>query len=119
MLGINFKKLILFSLIACAGSFILFATDSFAAGNNQVFGALIGKGVQIFTGMREIIFAVSGFGIIAVAIGGFFGNLNWKWLAAIGIGLFVISSTAAVIDYMVGQRPGGLQDVQSGLKTGK
>ena len=114
MLSINFKKLVLFSLIAYAGSSILFATDSYA-----VFGALVEKGVEIFVGLREIIFAVAGFGIIAVAIGGFFGNLNWKWLAAIGIGLFVISTTAAIIDYMVGQQPGSLQDVQSGLKSGQ
>lgn len=51
--------------------------------------------------MREIIFAVSGFGIVAIAIGGFFGNLNWKWLSAIIIGLVVIATTAAIINYMV------------------
>ena len=52
--------------------------------------------------MREIIFAVSGFGIIAIAVGGFFGNFNWKWLGAIIIGLMVIALTSGIIQYMVG-----------------
>jgi type IV secretory pathway VirB2 component (pilin) len=125
MLRINFKKSVigvLEAVVLSAGVFalssILFPNESMAA-ESGVFQTLIDRGTEIFTGMRQIIFAVSGFGIIAVAIGGFFGNLNWKWLAAIGIGLFVLSSTAAIIDYMVGQRPGSIQDVQSGLKSGK
>ena len=59
------------------------------------------KGAEIFKGMREIIYAVAGFGIVAIAIGGFFGNFNWKWLGAIIIGLMVIALTAGIINYMV------------------
>lgn len=114
MLGINFKKLTVYTAMVFAISSILFATSSYA-----IFEALIDKGSEIFVGMREIIFAVSGFGIIAVAIGGFFGNLNWKWLSAIGIGLFILSTTSAVITYMVGERPGNFADVQEAVHTGK
>lgn len=66
-----------------------------------LFGTLLCSASEIFVGMRTIIFAVSGFGIMAVAIGGFFGQLNWKWLGSIIIGLFVISTTSALINYMV------------------
>lgn len=119
MLGINFKKLAICTLWVFAISSILFATSSFAAdGGSPIFGALIQKGGEIFTGMREIIFAVSGFGIIAVAIGGFFGNLNWKWLTAIAIGLFILSTTSAIITYMVGQAPGSFSDVQEAVHSG-
>ena len=52
--------------------------------------------------VSSIIFAVSGFGIIAIAVGGFFGNFNWKWLGAIIIGLMVIALTSGIIQYMVG-----------------
>jgi len=113
MLGINFKKLAICTVMVFAISSILFATSSYA-----VFDALVQKGSEIFVGMRDIIFAVSGFGIIAVAIGGFFGNLNWKWLSAIGIGLFVISVTSAIITYMVDQKPGSFSDVQQAVHTG-
>lgn len=96
MLYIKLKKFLLVSVLMFVVSSVLFATNSYA-----LFENLTGSGVQIFEGMREIIFAVSGFGIVAVAIGGFFGNLNWKWLSAIIIGLIVIATTAAIINYMV------------------
>ena len=100
MLYIKLKKTIFTTLIVFAISSILFATDSFAAG---LFSDLISKGSEIFKGMRDIIFAVSGFGIIAIAVGGIFGNFNWKWLGAIIIGLMVIALTSGIIQYMVGE----------------
>ena len=51
--------------------------------------------------MREIVYAVSGFGIVAIAIGAFFGTINWKWLVAIIIGLVIMASAAELINYMV------------------
>lgn len=96
MLCVKLKKFLFLSVLMFVVSSVLFATNSYA-----LFETLTDSGVEIFTGMREIIFAVSGFGIVAVAIGGFFGNLNWKWLSAIIIGLVVIATTAAVINYMV------------------
>ena len=99
MLYVKLKKMILFALVAFLASSILFATNSYAA--DGLFSDLTSKGAEIFMGMREIIYAVAGFGIMAVAIGGFFGNFNWKWLAAIIIGLMVIASTAGIINYMV------------------
>ncbi len=81
------------------------------AAASGLFGTLTAKGAEIFIGLREIIFAVAGFGITAVAIGGFFGAINWKWLSAIIIGLVVISTTSAIINYMVDS------DVTSGMIT--
>ncbi len=104
MLYIKLKKLTILSLVAFIISSILFATNVWAqdaTATSGLFGDLISRGGQIFQGMREIIFAVSGFGIVAIAIGGFFGNFNWKWLSAIIIGLMVISLTAGLINYMV------------------
>ena len=92
MLYVKLKKIIIFALVAFLASSILFATNSYAA----LFEDLTSKGAEIFKGMREIIYAVAGFGIVAIAIGGFFGNFNWKWLGAIIIGL-----TAGIINYMV------------------
>lgn len=96
MLYVKLKKITLFALVAFLASSILFATDSYA-----LFEDLTNKGAEIFRGMREIIYAVAGFGIVAIAIGGFFGNFNWKWLGAIIIGLMVIALTAGIINYMV------------------
>lgn len=115
MLCIKLKKFLLVSLLMFVVSSVLFATNSFAAEAKGLFGDLTSSGVQIFTGMREIIFAVSGFGIVAVAIGGFFGNLNWKWLSAIIIGLVVIATTAAIINYMVDSDVASVMDLHDTL----
>ena len=64
MLCVNFKKLFILSALLFACSSILFATDSYA-----LFDDLAKHGGKIFTGMREIIYAVSGIGVIAIAIG--------------------------------------------------
>ena len=80
------------------------ATTKVSSSSNSsggLFGTLLQSGVEIFKGMRQIIFAVAGFGIMAVAIGGFFGNLNWKWLSAIIIGLMVTATASAIINYIV------------------
>jgi len=102
MLYIKLKKTALLTLVVIALSSILFATNVYAA--DGLFADLIEKGAEIFEGMRDIIYAVSGFGIIAIAVGGLFGNFNWKWLGAIIIGLMVIASTSGIVQYMTGEK---------------
>ncbi|MBE6445393.1 MAG: hypothetical protein E7019_05030 [Alphaproteobacteria bacterium] len=70
--------------------------------NSGLFSGLVKTGADIFNNLRDLIYVVSGFGIIAVAVGGFFGNLNWKWLGAILIALVVIASTGELINTIVG-----------------
>ena len=92
---INLKKYILAGLWAFALSSILGAADSYA-----IFENLTSTGAEIFVGMRGIIWGAAGFGIIAIAIGALFGGLNWKWLAAIVIGLMVIALTGGLLSYL-------------------
>jgi len=61
------------------------------------FGKLTESGATIFKGLKKIIYPASAIGIICVCIGGFFGNINWKWLTVIIIGLLVISLCAGFI----------------------
>jgi len=118
MLYIKLRKIIVLALVAFVVSSILFATNSLAQAaaaaattpNSTLFADLIAKGNEIFSGMRDIIFAVSGFGIIAIAVGGFFGNFNWKWLGAIIIGLMVVGMTSGIIQYMVGEKVISVED---------
>lgn len=76
-----------------------------------IFSGLVCKGAEIFKGLRDLIYVVAGFGIIGVAVGGFFGNLNWKWLGAIIIGLVVIATTGEIINAIAGQ------NITSGMIT--
>ena len=112
MLCIKLKKQIFMFLAVFVISSVLFAAESYAA-DSGLFSDLISKGAEIFNGMRDIIYAVSGFGIIAVAIGGIFGNFNWKWLGAIIIGLMVIAVTSGIIEYLTGTK---IQDITDTLK---
>ena len=70
--------------------------------NYGLFSGLIETGRKIFAGLRDLIYVVAGFGIIGVAVGGFFGNLNWKWLGAIVIALVVIATTGEIINMITG-----------------
>lgn len=90
--------------------FVVCITSPAFAADGALFSDLIEKGSQIFMGMRDIIYVVSGFGIIGIAVGGFFGTINWKWLGAIIIGLMVIASTAAFIEYITGEKVGSVTD---------
>ena len=61
------------------------------------------------------IYPASAVGIIAVCIGGFFGNINWKWLTAIIIGLVVISLCAGFVGLFA---PSGAEDIPANVMTG-
>ncbi len=110
MLSVRIKKIsitllwgLLFSSVLCVAS--AFAADAAVTSTYSgggLFADLISKGIEIFKGMRDIIYVVAGFGIIGVAIGGFFGNINWKWLGAIVIGLMVIGMTGGILTYIAG-----------------
>ena len=75
---------------------------SFCGSGTGVFSELVRTGQNIFQRLRDLIYVVAGFGIIGVAVGGFFGNLNWKWLGAIVISLIVIASAGELIILITG-----------------
>ena len=119
MLYIRVKKISMVVLLAILFSSVLCIAPTLAAdaastpttgGGGNLFADLISKGIQIFEGMRDIIYVVAGFGIIAVAIGGFFGNINWKWLGAIVIGLMVIGLTGGILTYIGGGDAPAIED---------
>lgn len=80
----------------------IYTDASFCNVGSGAFSGLLKTGVQIFNRLRDLIYVVAGFGIIAVAVGGFFGNLNWKWLGAIVISLVVIASAGELIVLLTG-----------------
>lgn len=90
MLKYNGKIVILVVLVLVLMTSV--PVSAFAA-----FDTLTNAGKDIFQGLREIIYPASAVGIIAVCMGGFFGNINWKWLTAIVVGLIVISACAAFV----------------------
>lgn len=65
-----------------------------------LFEHLITSVSEVFRGLKLIIYAVAGLSIVAIAIGAFFGNLNWKWLSSIIICLLLISAMQGVLNYL-------------------
>lgn len=111
MLCIRVKKMSMMILLSCVFSLVLYTAPVMAAETGTgLFGELTAKGIEIFQGMRDIIYVVAGFGIIGVAIGGFFGNINWKWLGTIIIGLMVIGLTGGILTYIGGEDAPAISD---------
>ena len=77
-------------------------SGDFCSGDFGLFSSLVRTGQIIFQRLRDLIYVVAGFGIIAVAVGGLFGNLNWKWLGAIVISLVVIATAGELIVLVTG-----------------
>lgn len=78
------------------------------------FESLKSAGRTIFEGLRSIIYPASAVGIIAVCIGGFFGNINWKWLTAIILGLIVITLCVQFVEMFAP----GASDIGARLSIG-
>lgn len=74
--------------------------------SDGLFSSLVCTGRLLFEDLRELIYIVAGFGIIAVGVGGIFGNLNWKWLGAIIISLVIIATAGELINVMLGDAHG-------------
>jgi len=101
------ERRICFCLLAMA--LMCIPIDAFAA-----FESLSGAGKTIFNGLRDIIYPASAIGVICVCIGGFFGNINWKWLTAVVVGLIVISLCGGFISMFAGTN-GGVSDISGAL----
>ena len=101
-----------FFVMVLGAAILLAPVPAFADG---AFGGLIASGREIFTGLREIIYPASAVGIIAVCIGGFFGNINWKWLTAIILGMVRISLGGGFV-FMFGL--GGAESIAEDIALG-
>ena len=76
--------------------------SDFCSSDLGIFSELVKTGRKIFRQLRDLIYVVAGFGIIAVAVGGFLGNFNWRWLGAIVISLVVIGTAGELIVLLTG-----------------
>ena len=92
-------------------------SGNFCSANLGIFTGLVSTGQLIFNRLRDLIYVVAGFGIIAVAVGGFFGNLNWKWLGAIVISLVVIATTGELIVLITGCKAFGSRLITNTLRV--
>lgn len=60
------------------------------------------KVVELFGGVRNILFVLGGFGIIGMSAASIFGNLDWKWAGTLALGLTLLAISSSVIEMMTG-----------------
>ena len=91
------KKMFIFALVA------LFATFGFvdlaAAASSSVMGIAAGKALSVFKAVRTIVYIIGGFGLVGLGFAAIFGKINWKWFAALAVGLAIIAAAGAIVEY--------------------
>jgi len=89
-----FGQILFLALIG--GLFISSAT--FAQSGEGIFNSAYDKLMETFKSVRPIVYALSGFGLIGVAVGGIMGKIKWSWLASITAALAIL----AMADQFIG-----------------
>ena len=80
-------------IFLCAGE--VFATN----GENSAFSNAVNTLEVTFDNSRNVVYYISGFGLIGVAVAAIMGKINWKWLAMICVALATLAGTEKIRDY--------------------
>lgn len=97
------KNIWTFCLVAV---FSLLALTGDALADDAVMTLAQNKAKNVFTSIRTIIFIVGGFGLVGIAFGAIFGKVNWKWFAALAVGLAILAAANSIVDYATGSGMG-------------
>ena len=91
----------------CAGAlFCMFGFASEAAAGGSIVTTATDKARNVFKSVKTIIFVVGGFGLVGVAWGAIWGKINWKWFAALAVGLAIVAAAGSIIEYATGDNTG-------------
>ncbi len=92
----------LFSILAFAliAGVMLWSGDAMASDAGGAWGVAFNKVTEAFQYSRKMIFIIGGFGLIVLAFFAIFGKINWKWFAALCVGLGIVAIAGLVIDYV-------------------
>ena len=69
------------------------------AQQHSIMAIAAAKTLALFQASRTILFIVGGFGLIGIAFAAIFGKMQWKWFAALAIGLAIVAAAGAIVDY--------------------
>ena len=106
------NKILKYAVMALAIALVFTAVDASAQAQGA-FGIAMTKLLTTFKNSRAIIFIVGGFGLIGLGFAAIFGKVQWKWLAALAIGLAIVAIAGKVVDYVTRDSAGGaIGDVQ-------
>lgn len=94
--------------ICCVAVIVMMvsAGDAFAQTTVDLMGTAKNKAANVFTSVKQIVFVVGGFGLVALAFMAIFGKLDWKKFAMLAVGLAILAAAGAVVDYATGADEG-------------
>lgn len=86
--------------------FVTLATvgDAAAVSGADLMTKASEKVSNVFENVRNIIFILGGFGLVGVAFAAVFGKINWKWFAALAVGLAILAAANAIVQYAAGSK---------------
>ena len=99
--------------ICLVALFCVFGFAGDAAAGGSIMNTATTKAKSVFSSIKTIIFVVGGFGLVGVAWGAIFGKINWKWFAALAVGLAILAAAGSIVDYATGAGDAGLGDTFS------
>ena len=94
--------------LCCVAMMVLLGTadGALAAGSNDLMQTANDKAVAVFKSVKQIIFVVGGFGLVALAFMAIFGKLDWKKFSMLAVGLAILAAAGAIVDYATGANKG-------------
>ena len=107
------KKLFSIMAFALIAGIMMWSGDAFAG---DAWSVAFNKVTEAFQNSRKMIFIIGGFGLIVLAFFAIFGKINWKWFAALCVGLGIVAIAGLVIDYVT-EDPAANTGVQKGAGT--
>lgn len=93
------KKKIATMLVMALVITLSFAGNAFAT---SFFDVTMTKLRDVFVDVKNTVFIIGGFGLVAVAFAAIFGKVNWKWFAGLAAGLAILAAAGMAINYVVG-----------------
>ena len=58
------------------------------------------KLLNLFVNVKNVVFIIGGFGLVAVAFAAIFGKINWKWFAGLAAGLAILAAASMAIEWV-------------------
>ena len=93
--------------------FMVFGCAGEAMAQHAVMGDARNKLGEVFGTVKSIIFILGGFGLVGVAWGCIWGKINWKWFAALAVGLAILAAAGSIVNYATGENMSGFNDTFS------
>ncbi|MBQ4084790.1 MAG: hypothetical protein IJC30_03960 [Alphaproteobacteria bacterium] len=95
------NKFLKFALNLCVVALVVGICFWADAAQADVFGELSSKASDTFSGVRQVVFVLGAFTLVAIAVGAIFGKINWKWFVSLLVALVILAVAGMIIQYFV------------------